>query len=96
MEPTSTYRTMSCEGCARFSFVLHIVDDAKLCEGCVEKSALIDEKLAQTQSEDPVFCDECRDHLDFDAKVAVVVRACGGAVLCDRCKPAVADREAMA
>ena len=76
----------ACDGCRRQRFVLRVVDDAKLCEGCAEKSAEIDRKLAIIRSEDPVDCDGCGDNIDFDARVAVVVLECGGKVFCDFCK----------
>jgi len=82
----------NCDGCARSVFVLHIVDGAKLCDGCAETSARIDLCLATTRTEDPVFCDGCGGSVEFDARVAVVVRECGGAVLCDHCKPTAAER----
>jgi hypothetical protein len=82
-----------CDGCKRAAFVLHAVDGAKLCNSCAEKSARIDRRLATTRSEDPVYCDGCGDHVDFDARVAVVTRECGGVVLCDRCKPAAIEGE---
>ena len=94
MESTSTYRTLACDGCRRLAFVLHAVDGAKLCDCCTEKSARIDRRLATTLSEDPVHCDSCDDRVLFDARVAVVVRECGGGVLCDDCKPFAVEREA--
>ena len=60
----------------------------------MEKSALIDQQLARVQSSDPVDCDGCGDNVEFDARVAVVVRECGGAVLCDFCKPVAMERQA--
>ena len=89
---STTYGTSACDGCRRHAFVLRVVDDAKLCEGCVEKSAIIDQQLERVQSSDPVDCDGCGDDVDFDARVAVVVRECGGAVLCDFCKPVTVER----
>lgn len=77
---------VACDGCDRRARVLHIVDDARLCGGCVEKSERIDRQLATVASSDPVSCDGCDECVDFDARVAVVVRECGGAVFCDRCK----------
>lgn len=94
MERASTYRTVACDGCARFALVLSVVDGAKLCDGCAEKSARIDRSLATTLSEDPVHCDSCDDRVLFDARIAVVVRECGGGVLCEGCKPFVLEREA--
>lgn len=82
----------SCDGCHRHALVLHAVDEAHLCDGCAEKSARIDQLLATTRSEDPVFCDGCEDRVTFDARVAVVVRECGGGVLCDDCKPTALER----
>lgn len=84
MERASTY---ACDGCAREVFELHAVDGAKLCGVCAEKSARIDRRLASTRSEDPVHCDGCNDRVDYDARVAVVTRECGGVILCDGCKP---------
>ena len=94
MEQASTYKTSACDGCKHHKFVLRVVDGAKLCDGCAEKSALIDQQLARVRSNDPVDCDGCGDHVEFDARVAVVVRECGGAVLCDFCKPAAMERHA--
>ena len=84
----------ACAGCHRHTFVLRVVDGAKLCDNCSDKSALIDRKLARVCSNDPVDCDDCGDAVEFDARVAVVVRQCGGAVLCDFCKPTAIDRRA--
>lgn len=78
----------------RHAFVLRVVDGAKLCDGCAEKSAKIDRLLSRVRSSDPVDCDGCGDRVEFDARVAVVVRECGGAVLCDSCKPAAMERQA--
>jgi hypothetical protein len=73
--------------------VLHAVDGgAKLCGGCAEKSAIIDRRLATTESSDAVFCDSCGSRAAFDARIAVVVRECGGVVLCDHCEPARLER----
>jgi len=94
MEQASTYGTSVCDGCRRYAFVLRVIDEAKLCDGCAEKSALIDQQLARVLSSDPVDCDGCGDRVEFDARVAVVVRECGGGVLCDFCKPTVMEREA--
>jgi hypothetical protein len=92
MEQMATY---ACDGCARAAFELRAVDGAKLCESCAEKSARIDRRLATTRSEDPVYCDGdgCNTRVDFDARVAVVTRECGGAVLCDHCKPSAIKGE---
>jgi hypothetical protein len=94
MEHASTYGTTACDGCCRYVFVLRVVDGAKLCDGCAEKSALIDRQLACVRSRDPVDCDGCGDHVEFDARVAVVVRECGGTVLCELCKPIAMERQA--
>jgi hypothetical protein len=94
VERVSTYRTSTCDGCSRFAFVLNAVDGAKLCDGCTEKSSRIDLRLATTSSDDPVHCDSCDDRVLFDARIAVVVRECGGGVLCDDCKPFVLERQA--
>lgn len=94
MASASIYGTTACEGCKSHAFVLRVVDGAKLCEGCVEKSALIDQQLEHVCSSDPVDCDSCGDNVEFDARVAVVVRECGGAVLCDFCKPVAMERQA--
>lgn len=88
MQQASAYGTSACDGCKRHAFVLRVVDDARLCDGCAEKSALIDQQLARVRSSDPVDCDSCGDNVAFDARVAVVVRECGGAVFCEWCKPA--------
>ena len=93
MASVASYGTSTCEGCNRYAFVLRVVDGAKLCDGCVEKSALIDALLASVRSEDPVDCDGCGDNVEFDARIAVVVRECGGAVLCDFCKPVAMERQ---
>ena len=94
MAAVASYGTSACEGCKLYAFVLRVVDGAKLCDGCVEKSRLIDEQLAHVSSEDPVDCDGCGDSVEFDARVAVVVRECGGAVLCAFCKPVAMERQA--
>ena len=93
MTVVDSQKTSACEGCKLYAFVLRVVDGAKLCDGCVEKSALIDALLASVRSEDPVDCDGCGDSVEFDARVAVVVRECGGAVLCDFCKPVAMERQ---
>ena len=94
MEQTQVYGTFACGGCRRHVFVLRVVDGATLCEGCVEKSERIDRQLAGVRSSDPVDCDGCGDNVEFDARVAVVARECGGAVLCDFCKPVAMERQA--
>lgn len=94
MDHVSTYATTACGGCSRHAFVLRVVDGAKLCDDCMYKSAAIDRKLLRVRSCDPVDCDGCGESVDFDARVAVVVRECGGAVLCDFCKPAAMERHA--
>jgi hypothetical protein len=86
MEQAVTYGAR-CDGCARVAFELRAVDNAKLCDGCAEMSARIDRRLTTTLTEDPVFCDGCGDRVEFDARIAVVARACGGGVLCAHCKP---------
>jgi hypothetical protein len=86
MEHVRDEAALPCDGCARRVLFLRAVDDAKLCDGCAEKSERIDRQLATVASDDPVSCDGCDVGVDFDARVAVVVRECGGAVLCDRCK----------
>jgi hypothetical protein len=86
MEQVATEVAFVCDGCARAVFELHAVDSAKLCASCAETSARIDRLLVTARSEDPVYCDGCDDRVDFDARVAVVTRECGGGVLCDRCK----------
>jgi hypothetical protein len=83
--------TLACDGCRRKAFVLRAVDGAKLCDGCAEKSERIDRQLAKVRSDDPVSCDGCGDLVDFDARVAVVARACGGGVLCDQCKSIIVE-----
>ena len=82
--------TVVCDGCRRKAFVLRVVDDAKLCDVCVEKSERIDRQLAEVRADDPVSCDGCRVLVDFDARIAVVARECGGSVLWDDCKPVAA------
>ena len=94
MDHAATYGTSACDGCKRHAFVLRVVDGAKLCDGCAEKSALIDRQLEHVRSNDPVDCDGCGDNVEFDARIAVVVRECGGAVLCDFCKPTAMERQA--
>ena len=88
MDQAATYRTLACEGCKQHARVLNVVDGAKLCDRCAEKSARIDRRLVTTRAEDSVFCDDCGDRVEFDARIAVVARECGGDVLCAHCKPA--------
>lgn len=76
-----------CAGCARKALVLRSVDGAQLCPTCAAASLRIDAQLAMTASGDPVACDACGVAVDFDARVAVITRECGGTVLCDRCIP---------
>jgi hypothetical protein len=83
MEQARTYAAL-CDGCKCSAFELCTVDGAKLCAGCAETSARIDRRLVTTRAEDPVFCDGCGERAEFDARTAVVVRECGGAVLCVR------------
>jgi hypothetical protein len=78
---------VACEGCRRTAFGLRVIDGAKLCDECAEKSERIDRQLATTRSDDPVSCDGCGDPVVFDARVAVVARECGGSILCGDCKP---------
>jgi hypothetical protein len=87
------HEALACNGCGRTAFVLRVVDGAKLCDGCVEKSERIDRQLAKTNSDDPVSCDGCGDRVDFDARIAVVTRECGGVVFCDHCKPVAIEGE---
>lgn len=94
MGHSSTYGTFACDGCRQHAFVLRVVDDAKLCDGCAEKVKLIDQQLAHVRSSDPVDCDGCGDNVEFDARIAVVARECGGAVFCDFCKPSSLERQA--
>lgn len=94
MDDASTYGTIACDGCTHHALVLRVVAGAKFCDGCAEKSALIDRKLLSVYSNDPVNCDGCGDDVTFDARTAVVVRECGGAVLCDLCKPVAMERQA--
>jgi hypothetical protein len=82
-----------CAGCSRPSFLLKVVDGQKLCSTCTEKAVRINREMAKTHSEDPVECDGCNVKVSFDAKVAVVIRGCGGFVLCERCKPAAIEGE---
>ena len=93
MDRASTYGTSACGGCRRHAFVLRVVDGAKLCDGCAEKSERIDQQLAKVRSDDPVSCDGCGDLVSFDARIAVVARECGGVVLCDPCKPVAIEGE---
>ena len=92
-EHASTQGTSACDGCKRHAFRLRVVDEAKLCDICAVKSALIDQKLEHVHSDDPVECDACGTRIEFDARIAVVMRECGGAVFCNLCKPTSA-REA--
>lgn len=59
MESPSTSVTSACDGCKRHAFVLRMIDGAKLCDRCTEKSAQIDRQLARERSSDPVNCDGC-------------------------------------
>ena len=88
MEVARAYGSSACEGCKQHTRVLCVVDGAKLCDSCAEKSARIDRRLATTRAADPVFCDGCGDRVEFDARVAVVARECGGGILCADCNPA--------
>lgn len=83
----------ACDGCRRKAFVLRSIDGAKLCGTCSERSERIDEQLAKVRADDPVACDGCGDRVDFDAKIAVVIRECGGVVLCNPCKPVAIEGE---
>jgi hypothetical protein len=94
MNRAATYSTRACDGCKRHAFALRAVDGAQLCDSCIQKSAEIDRKLESVDSRDPVDCDGCGDAVDFDARVAVVVRECGGAVLCDLCRSTTTTSEA--
>ena len=94
MMPQTTYGMSACNGCHRHARVLHVVDKALFCDDCSEKSGEIDRKLSRTRSNDPVDCDFCKKRVDFDARMAVVVRECGGAVLCDGCKLLAMARQA--
>lgn len=71
-----------CGGCGRESVAV----GTQLCAGCREISDRVDRKLVNVSSDDPVACDACNGAVDFDARVAVITRECGGAVLCDRCE----------
>lgn len=95
MALVATSCTSACGGCSRHAFVLSVVDGTKLCDDCSEKSAEIDRQLARVRSCDPVDCDGCGDGVHFDARVALVVRECGGAVLCDFCKPTAMERQTV-
>lgn len=77
-----------CAGCDREVSELRRVDGAMLCVTCAETSARIDQRLVGVGANDPVACDSCEGSVDFDARLAVVTRECGGVVLCDRCTPA--------
>lgn len=85
-----------CEGCRRAALTFNTVDGAQLCVGCVEKSDRIDRQLATVRSDDPVNCDSCGDRVEFDARIAVVARECGGAVFCDDCKLIISSERASA
>lgn len=85
----TTSAIAACAGCRRREFSLIVIDGAQLCAGCAEKSARIDRKLAGLRSDNRVTCDGCSCVVDFDARVAVVARECGGAVLCEDCKAVV-------
>lgn len=80
-----------CAGCGQRAFALSVVDGAALCDCCAAMSARIDRRLARVRSDDAVSCDGCDDPVDFDARVAVVTRECGGAIFCDHCKAAVVE-----
>jgi hypothetical protein len=92
----SSKETVFCEGCRREALLLRTVDGAQLCVGCVEKSDRIDQQLATVRSDDPVDCDSCGDRVEFDARVAVVARECGGAVFCGDCKLIISNERATA
>ncbi len=80
-----------CDGCQQPTIDLHVVDGTRLCDGCAQKSAEIDRQLVGVCSEDLVSCDGCDEPVDFDARIAVVVRGCGGKVRCDRCESMVIE-----
>ena len=82
----TTYGMSACNGCHRHARVLHVVDKALFCDDCSAKSNEIDRELLRTRSSDPVDCEFCKTRVAFDARMAVVVRNCGGAVLCEACK----------
>lgn len=93
MESTGTYKTSACGGCSRHAGILRVVDGTLLCDGCAARSAEIDRQLAGVRATDQVLCDGCLDRVNFDARMAIVVRECGGAVLCDDCKVRAMQRE---
>jgi hypothetical protein len=70
------------------------MDGAQLCGPCAETSARIDQLLVNVSSEDLVSCDGCGDAVDYDARIALITRECGGVVVCDHCKPVAIEGEA--
>jgi hypothetical protein len=88
MEQAQTYAGAGpavCDGCAQAAFELRAMDGGRLCGTCAEISVRVDQRLVNVSSNDPVVCDACADRVDFDARIAVITRECGGAVLCERC-----------
>lgn len=85
----------SCESCQRPESFLRAVSGMLLCESCADLSARIDQQLVNVASNDPVACDDCSVRVDFDARLAVITRGCGGSVLCDQCV-AIEDGRARA
>jgi hypothetical protein len=86
-EASAAVAVALCESCDREAPELLVVDNAKLCATCAETSARIDRLLPSVASDDPVMCDGCQRPVDFDARVALITRECGGVVLCDHCTP---------
>jgi hypothetical protein len=80
-----------CAGCDREVADLRRVSAAMLCGSCAETSARIDRCLVGVGADDPVACDSCAKSADFDARLAVITRECGGVVLCDRCAPSLGE-----
>lgn len=92
-QSTNQAEAATCDGCEQVVFVLHAVRGTKLCDGCSALSSRIDQRLLNVAADDPVACDGCSEPVDFDARIAVVTRECGGCVLCDRCKPTAIEKE---
>jgi len=90
----TTQEVFSCDSCKRKVFSLSAIDGARLCDRCAVMSAQIDQDLIGVCADDPVTCDGCKRLVDFDARIAIITRACGGVIVCDDCKPVAIEGEA--